>query len=381
MESRQLLAGDFCLPIESSSLTTALFAPPSIVAEDRLQLGDVIPWIDRDDPVVSPNGKSDQSFFVRDDMIAVDGGSSFPEWDDLGLRSTQQYGGSITVYRLPTEPAIGPSFTPALADLLSSTELTVLPVFAVADEDGKRSLDATEKHSAQPSGVSVATDEIHVRWNHADFVAAGAELTELEGVESVRRLPGTDDQFIVTLAEKDPFKTIDVAGELNEKEGVRWSVPNWYHQIEKFGIPNDPLFGNQWHSDNTGQFGGLVDHDVNLPEAWDINPGGSADIIVGVIDDGVSNDHEDLTVWVNPGEIAGDGIDNDGNGWIDDINGWNFVNDNNNSSYTADGDNHGTAVAGLAAADGDNGIGVAGGAYNSPVISARIFEGSSVAST
>ncbi len=90
--------------------------------------------------------------------------------------------------------------------------------------------------------------------------------------------------------------------------------------------------------------------------------------------------HSDLTVWVNPGEVAGNGLDDDGNGWIDDINGWNFVANNNQSTNTTSNDMHGTSVAGVAAAKGNNGIGVVGASYNSKVLSARIFEGTGVAS-
>ncbi|MEO1618838.1 MAG: proprotein convertase P-domain-containing protein, partial [Planctomycetota bacterium] len=315
-------------------------------------------------------------------MIAVDGGVSFPQWENLGLRTAQHYGSSIAVYQLPVDPLIGPSLTPMVRELLQSTELSIYPVFAHIDSS--ESVKPGSKDKIDPTtGVSVATKDLHVRWANSDDPAlfngeAQQYLSDLVGVESVRRLSGTPDQFVVTLNDDDAFQTLSAANAFDADPNLQWAIPDWYHQIEKFAVPNDPLFGNQWHADNTGQFGSLVDHDVNLPEAWDINAGGSADIVVGVIDDGVANDHEDLTVWVNPGE---NGADEDNNGWTNDVNGWNFVNNNNNSSYTADGDNHGTSVAGLAAADGDNGIGVVGGAYNSPVISARIFDGSSVAST
>ncbi|MEM0924863.1 MAG: S8 family serine peptidase, partial [Planctomycetota bacterium] len=379
LEARNLLAGDICLPIELVDNAAMASGEETTPTEESTALRSVLPWIDRVEPVSSANGSTEQTYLVRGDMIAVDGGDAFPQWDELGLRMTQQYGGSISVYRLPAETPIGPSFTPLLVDLIGDTDYSVLPVFSYTETE--KSGSKTETKSVEPDGLSVATDEIHVRVTDVDSKSIETYLAELDGVDSVRPLPGTNDQFVLTLSKLNPFQTIEVADRLNQDDAIVWSIPNWYHRIEKFAIPNDPLFGNQWPSHNTGQLGGLAGHDINMPEAWDINAGGSADIIVGVIDDGVSTNHEDITVWVNPGEVTGDGIDNDGNGWIDDVNGWNFVSGNNNSSFTADGDNHGTAVAGLAAADGNNGIGVAGGAYNSPVISARIFEGNSVAST
>jgi subtilisin-like proprotein convertase family protein/subtilisin family serine protease len=193
-------------------------------------------------------------------------------------------------------------------------------------------------------------------------------------------LRGTPDQFVATVRNGVGTATLAIANEMASVKGVRWAAPNFYTNYQRFYTPDDPRLGNQWHLENTGQGGGLVDADSDLPEAWDTNPGGDVGIVVGVIDDGVATNHPDLLNWVNIGEIAGDGIDNDGNGWIDDVNGWNFVNNNANSQPTTASDNHGTAVSGVAAARGDNGIGVVGPSYNSPVISGRIFDGNSVAS-
>ena len=195
-----------------------------------------------------------------------------------------------------------------------------------------------------------------------------------------RPLAGTPDQFIATVADGVGEVALDVANKVASDPSVAWVSPNFYQAWQKYFIPNDTRFANQWHVNNVGQGTGLVDVDVDLPEAWDINQGGSAAITIGVVDDGVSIDHPDLDAWTNPGEIAGDGLDNDGNGWIDDVHGWNFVANNANSHHTTANDMHGTSVAGVAAAKGNNNLGVAGASYNSKVLSARIFEGNSVAS-
>ncbi len=126
-------------------------------------------------------------------------------------------------------------------------------------------------------------------------------------------------------------------------------------------IPNDPQFNQQWHHQNTGQNGGTVGADIQTTDAWDITTGGLTahnDEIVVCIIEGANMNHPDLTDnhWINTGEIPGNGIDDDGNGYIDDYVGWNPGQNNDN---VLNG-NHGTSVAGMIGAKGDNGEGVAG---------------------
>ena len=100
---------------------------------------------------------------------------------------------------------------------------------------------------------------------------------------------------------------------------VAYAEPNYLrHFAETF--PNDPSFSSLWGLHNVGQTGGTPDADIDAPEAWDITTGSST-VVIASIDSGVDYNHEDLAanMWVNPGEIAGDGIDNDANGYIDDI--------------------------------------------------------------
>ena len=208
--------------------------------------------------------------------------------------------------------------------------------------------------------------------NASDFFARHTEFASFEPVM------GTQNQYVGKMAQNGGRAAIDLSNRLLSDSSTEWVHPNFYVNFEKHFIPNDPRFNNQWHLRNLGQSGGVADADSDVDLAWDVNQGGSSSIVVAVIDDGVQSTHPDLNVWINPAEIAADGIDNDGNGWVDDINGWNFVTLTNASDPTGS-DAHGTAVAGVAAARGNNNLGVAGAAYNSRVMSIKVFHDNSVA--
>lgn len=159
---------------------------------------------------------------------------------------------------------------------------------------------------------------------------------------------------------------------------IEYIQPDYiYYPVTK--MPDDPDISIQWGLNNIGQNGGTTDADIDAPEAWDIATG-SPSIVLAIIDTGVDWAHEDLAenIWQNLGEdLDGDGrvleqnasgewvfdpddingVDDDGNGYPDDFVGWNFHNNNNNP---LDNDDHGTHVAGIAGAKGNNDIGVAG---------------------
>lgn len=128
-------------------------------------------------------------------------------------------------------------------------------------------------------------------------------------------------------------------------------------------IPNDPQFDQQWQYINTGQDGGTVGADIDMDLAWDITTGGVTalgdTIVVCVIDSGIDLNHEDFgsNLWQNHSEIPGNGIDDDNNGYVDDYNGWH---PNSNSDNVNPSGGHGTSVAGIVGAKGNNEIGVSG---------------------
>ena len=126
-------------------------------------------------------------------------------------------------------------------------------------------------------------------------------------------------------------------------------------------LPNDPFFADQWGLHNIGGGGGLADADIDAPEAWDQTVGHSS-VVVAVVDSGIDYRHRDLAsnIWVNPREIAGNGVDDDGNGFVDDVHGYDFA---NGDSDPWDDHGHGTHVAGIIGAVGSNGEGIAGVAW------------------
>ena len=128
--------------------------------------------------------------------------------------------------------------------------------------------------------------------------------------------------------------------------------------IRTASLPNDQLLSSQWSLHNTGQYAGTVGNDINVAQAWSLTTG-SRSVVVAVIDSGIDIAHPDLAanIWTNPNEVAGSAVDGDRNGYVDDIHGWNFV-DNNNQPTDSYG--HGTHVAGIIGAVGNNRIGVTG---------------------
>ena len=191
------------------------------------------------------------------------------------------------------------------------------------------------------------------------------------GFSSYRRLSGTHDQFIATTKQGGGLTALELANRLHDDPRVKWASPNIYAEIRNAVLPNDTLFGDQWNLDNIGQNNALVGTDAHLDEAWDTTTGDGS-IVIAVLDNGVQTNHPDLNVWVNAGEIPGNGLDDDQNGWIDDINGWDFSSADNDPNPTTIHDNHGTPVAGIAGAIGNNNLGVSGAAQNVAVMPIKI---------
>lgn len=134
------------------------------------------------------------------------------------------------------------------------------------------------------------------------------------------------------------------------------------YRVRALLTPDDARYPSAWGLNNTGQGGGTIDADIDAPEAWDRTTGSSS-VVVAVSDTGIDYTHPDLrdNMWRNPGEVAGNGIDDDHNGYVDDVFGYDFF---NNDPDPMDDHGHGTHVAGIIGAKGNNSLGVVGVNWN-----------------
>ena len=183
-------------------------------------------------------------------------------------------------------------------------------------------------------------------------------------------------QIDSTVVSVSPANTSWTIRTLAQDPRVAYAEPNFV--LHAADVPNDPSFPQEWGLDNTGQqvnwTSGTPDADIDAKEAWSVSTG-SPDVTVAVIDTGVDVAHPDLAqnIWINQGEnCAGcrtNGIDDDGDGYVDDWRGWDFVNGDNDPT---DDNGHGTHVAGTIAAAGNNGIGITGVTWNSKIMPLRI---------
>lgn len=142
-------------------------------------------------------------------------------------------------------------------------------------------------------------------------------------------------------------------------QGVTQAQPNFRYAGTK--TPNDPSYSQQWAYPK-----------IAAPKAWDQTTGSSS-VVVGIIDTGIRTTHTDLVnnLWTNSGEIAGNGIDDDGDGYIDDVHGWNAITGTSNVNDDA---GHGTHVAGIIGATGNNSVGVTGVNWNVKVLPTKFLD-------
>jgi subtilisin family serine protease len=153
---------------------------------------------------------------------------------------------------------------------------------------------------------------------------------------------------------------------------IEFAEPDHIYHIN--ATPNDTYYTLLWGMNNTGQTvnsdPGTAGADIDANLAWDVTTGSST-VVVGMADSGIRKTHEDLAanIWTNPGEIAGNNIDDDGNGYKDDTWGWDFW---NNDKDPTDDNGHGTHTAGTVGAVGNNGKGVAGVAWNVRLVGLKI---------
>jgi serine protease len=153
-----------------------------------------------------------------------------------------------------------------------------------------------------------------------------------------------------------------VSSKIKNHSGIEWAESKFVHEF--YFVPNDPSYSSQYALSK-----------INAAQAWDITQGDTS-VVIGIIDTGVDWDHPDLSanIWMNWNEIPGNGIDDDGNGFIDDIRGWDFggLNGTPDNNPMEDRPDHGTHVAGIASAVTNNGIGVASIGFNSKIMAVKV---------
>lgn len=218
-------------------------------------------------------------------------------------------------------------------------------------------------------------------------VQAGGRAIALQ----VERLGETDVVEGLRLAHVAPEETAQAISALNARPDVLYAEPNYIRRASK--TPNDSRYAQMWNLKNTGQpdgggHPGVPGADIDAEPAWDITTG-SKSVVVGVIDEGIDINHQDLqaNIWTNPAEIPNNGVDDDGNGYVDDVNGWDFAHNDStvfdytgatyppSANYTGDVEDHGTHVAGTIGAAGNNSTGVVGINWQVSLMSLKFLTG------
>ncbi|MDP3027122.1 MAG: S8 family serine peptidase, partial [Nanoarchaeota archaeon] len=231
------------------------------------------------------------------------------------------------------------------------------------------------------------------------------ELCNSSNLTIKNKMEFTESEYLIEVSGYDANAVFESVNKLNNTKFIEWASPNLAFQPKLCGeaepgqfIPNDELFPRQWYLDNTRQSGGTPNADINAPEAWAVlGGGGNPNVTIAVLDTGVDYNHPDLfeNIWVNKNMLADINLDGKINIWDLDLNqngsiedselnqfgsnkgviGWDFF-DNDISPYPSldhPSNAHGTAVAGLAAAKGNNRIGVTGVAYDCRIMPIRII--------
>jgi len=205
------------------------------------------------------------------------------------------------------------------------------------------------------------------------------EILKMLNVSNVEIVNEREGVYLVvrSIAEKSGAAIEDMM-----KSGIlRYAEPNYLYYADSFAqVPDDPDLPVLWGMKNSGQLDsqgrpGIEQMDSGASDAWQLTQG-SSDVIVAVIDTGVDYTHPDLreNAWVNEAELNGvPGVDDDGNGYVDDIHGYDFANDDGDPM---DDNNHGTHCAGTIAAKGNNGLGVVGVSWNAKIMGVKFLTGS-----
>lgn len=255
---------------------------------------------------------------------------------------------------------------------LKKASQKVSPIIQIQQEEpATKQYKFFKNDSAKPRGITPADakrgykrGEVITRFKPGkslDVLGASAKAKGLKVVKQLDKTLGIQLlKFDSNLSSEN-----DIVKFLKDSRTVEYAEPNYIYQP---AAVSDPLFGQQWGLKNTGQsikgIPGVAGIDIKAENAW-LKTKGNTSTVIAVIDTGTDFNHPDLknNIWKNPGEVANDGIDNDGNGYIDDVNGWNFFDNLKDPFWGPGEDDHGTHVSGTIAGSA-NTIGVIGVAPN-----------------
>jgi subtilisin family serine protease len=266
--------------------------------------------------------------------------------------------------------------------VMSAIAGLALPVIPGVIATGPVGIRVMERPAVTAS-AEYAPDRIIVKYRDAaaKHGVERSQLLEAVGATVNRRFATMTDMESLRL---DGAMSVEAAvARLASDPRIEFAEPSFI--VTTHSVPNDEHFDQQWGLHNVGQAindypSQGADIDVDGPEAWDHGVGSST-VVIADIDEGVDVTHPDIAanVWTNPGEVAGNGNDDDGNGFVDDVNGWDFLHDDatvfDGADDTSDNtDFHGTHTSGTIGAVGNNGIGVAGVCWNVRIMSLKFLQ-------
>lgn len=259
---------------------------------------------------------------------------------------------------------------------LSAITLAILPAFANASASVDISKAAKPGDYSNTSVIVAYKDDSTTEMRRAARLSVGARIADDNKDEMDDKLSAIAGGRLAVY-DLSRMSAKQAISKLSNDPAIAYAEHNY--RVKTAFTPDDTRYTDLWAMNNTGQNGGTVGVDISAEEAWDITTGDRS-VVVAVVDTGVDHAHPDLNanMWSNPNEIAGNGIDDDNNGYVDDIHGINAI---TNVGDPMDDQGHGSHVAGTMGAVGNNGVGVVGVNHETSIIGCKFLAADGFGST